>query len=74
MVIGDSLPTDKPTYQQRFGEKFDGMRQKTLDWLKTQELIVVPFYAGPDELGYGCLAIIRRMPASSPPPWPICKA
>ncbi|MDO6387267.1 MULTISPECIES: DUF4914 family protein [unclassified Uliginosibacterium] len=60
MVIGDKLPTDKPTYQERFGESFDKMRQKTLDWLKTQELIVVPFYAGPDELGYGALAIVPK--------------
>jgi hypothetical protein len=25
MVIGDNLPTDKPTYDQRFGETFDGL-------------------------------------------------
>lgn len=60
MVIGDSLPTDKPTYLERFGEKFDQTRQKTLDWLKTQELIVVPFYAGPDTLGYGALLICPK--------------
>jgi len=60
MVIGDKLPTDKPTYTERFGESFDKMRQKTLDWLKTQELVVVPFYAGPDELGYGALAIVPK--------------
>ncbi|MBS1156479.1 MAG: hypothetical protein H6R07_2403 [Proteobacteria bacterium] len=60
MVIGDSLPTDKPTYLERFGEKFDKMRQKTLDWLKTQELVVVPFFAGPDELGYGALLICPK--------------
>ena len=57
MVIGDNFPTDKPTYMERFGEKFDVTRQKTLDWLKTQELVVVPFYAGPDDLGYGALLI-----------------
>lgn len=60
MVIGDDLPTDKPTYFERFGEKFDKTRQKTLDWLKTQELIVVPFFAGPDELGYGTLLICPK--------------
>ena len=60
MVIGDNLPTDKPTYFERFGEKFDKTRQKTLDWLKTQELIVVPFFAGPDELGYGALLICPK--------------
>jgi len=60
MVIGDQLPTDKPTYHERFGETFDRTRQKTLDWLKTQELIVVPFYAGPDDLHYGALLICPR--------------
>src|ERR1035437_10235647 len=41
MVIGDKLPTDKPTYEQRFGEPFDQTRQQTLDWLKTQELLAL---------------------------------
>ena len=63
MVIGDSLPTDKPTYEQRFGENFDKTRQETLDWLKTQELVVVPFYAGTDTLGYGSLLIVPRQAA-----------
>jgi hypothetical protein len=63
MVIGDSLPTDKPTYDQRFGEPFDNTRQQTLDWLKTQELVAMPFYAGPDALGYGSLLIVPRQAA-----------
>ena len=46
MVIGDTMPTDKPTYQQRFGESFDQTRQKTLGWLKMQELIVTPVLLG----------------------------
>ena len=57
MVIGDNLPTDKPTYEQRFGESFQKTRQQTLDWLKTQELVAMPFYAGADALGYGSLLI-----------------
>ena len=60
MVIGDGLPTDKPTYQERFGESFEMTRQNTLGWLKTQELIVVPFYAGPEDLRYGSLLICPR--------------
>ena len=63
MVIGDSLPTDKPTYAQRFGEPFDKTRQQTLDWLKTQELVAMPFYAGTDALGYGSLLIVPRQAA-----------
>ena len=57
MVIGDRLPTDKSTYEQRFGESFDNLRRETLDWLKTQELAALPFYAGADALGYGSLLI-----------------
>jgi hypothetical protein len=63
MVIGDHLPTDKPTYQERFGEGFEKTRRETLDWLKTQELVVMPFYAGTDALGYGSLLIVPRQAA-----------
>ena len=58
MVIGDLLPTDKPTYQERFGEGFERTRQATLDWLKGQELVAMPFYAGTDALGYGSMLIV----------------
>jgi hypothetical protein len=60
MVIGDKLPTDKPTYDERFGEGFEKTRQATLDWLKTQELVAMPFYAGTDALGYGSLLIVPK--------------
>jgi hypothetical protein len=63
MLIGDNLPTDKPRYEERFGNSFDTTRQETLDWLKTQELVAMPFYAGPDELGYGSLLIVPRQAA-----------
>ena len=63
MVIGDALPTDKPTYEQRFGQPFDKTRKETLDWLKTQELVAVPFYAGADALRYGALLIVPRQAA-----------
>ena len=63
MVIGDRLPTDKPTYEQRFGEGFEMTRRATLDWLKTQELVAMPFYAGTDALEYGSLLIVPRQAA-----------
>ncbi len=46
MVIGDSRPTDKPTYSQRFGTPFASMRERTFEWLKTQPLAAFPFFAG----------------------------
>lgn len=60
MVIADNQPTDKPTYQERFGKSFDDTRKETFDWLAQRELIVLPFYAGPDELDYGSLLICPR--------------
>ena len=63
MVIGDRLPTDKPTYEERFGEGFEKTRAATLNWLKTQELVAMPFYAGTDALGYGSLLIVPRQAA-----------
>jgi len=46
MVIGDTRPTDKPTYRERFGREFAGVREETFEWLKTQPLAVFPFIAG----------------------------
>src|SRR5512133_1478169 len=47
MVIGDERPTNKPTYKDRFGSDFAKVRQETFEWLKTQELAVFAFVAGP---------------------------
>jgi hypothetical protein len=57
MVIGDQLPTDKPTYQERFGKDFATVRQETFDWLKDQDLAVFPFHAGMEGQGTDALVI-----------------
>lgn len=57
MVIGDDLPTDKPTYKERFGTDFAPVRQETLDWLSTQQVILLPFRAGDRRYGYESLMI-----------------
>jgi len=46
MVIGDDRPTDKPTFQARYGKPFDPVRDETLEWLATQPLAMFPFLAG----------------------------
>lgn len=46
MVIGDKGPTDKPTYEERFGKEFAPLRQETLEWLKTQPLACFFFESG----------------------------
>ena len=54
MVIGDNLPTDKITHEERFGKPFADTRQETLAWLEGRDsLILLPFMAGPGELGLG---------------------
>lgn len=43
MTIADDSPTDKKTFEERFGVSFDALFQKTIGWLAQQDLIVVPF-------------------------------
>ncbi len=46
MVIGDTRPTDKPTYQERYGADFADLRQETFEWMKGQPLAAFAFHAG----------------------------
>ena len=57
LVIGDSQDTDKPRYQDEYHADFAPLRSATLEWLKNQELIVLPFKAGGYEYGYDALLI-----------------
>jgi hypothetical protein len=57
LVIADARPTDKPTYQERFGEPFEPVREATFAWLKTQPLAAFAFYAGLPGAGAQALAI-----------------
>lgn len=57
MVIGDEEPTDKPTFLDRFGQRFDVLRKETLDWLKTQELACFAFTAGVPGKGTDAMVI-----------------
>ncbi|MBP3888288.1 MAG: DUF4914 family protein [Cellulosilyticum sp.] len=57
MVIGDNKPTDKRKYKDTFGTEFEGVREETFEWLKEQELIVLPFLAGGSQMGYEAVMI-----------------
>lgn len=57
MVIADDLPTNKPTYRERFGQDFDSVREETFAWLKSQELAVFAFHAGKERKGADAIAI-----------------
>lgn len=57
LVIGDNLDTDKPRYSDLYKSDFNDLRKKTFDWLKEQELILLPFMAGGSEYGYDAILI-----------------
>lgn len=57
MLIGDDKPTDKPRYKNVFKSDFESLRQSTFEWLKNQELVVMPFMSGGVEYGYQSLLI-----------------
>lgn len=50
MLIGDNAPSDKLRYKDKFGVEFSGLREESLDWLSNQNLIVVPFLPGGEDL------------------------
>ena len=58
MVIADEKPTDKPTFRERFGDDFSLLRGETFDWLKQQPLGLFGFFAGQEDMGLECLAIV----------------
>jgi len=53
MVIGDQLPTDKITYNQKFGKDFNELKKETFDWLQKQDLALFFFKAGQLDGCYG---------------------
>ena len=57
MRIGDDLPTDKPRFSEKYGYEFAKLRAETMDWLATQQLIMLPFRAGGKYFGYDSLMI-----------------
>lgn len=57
LVVSDLYPTDKLTYEEAYHADFSPLRKDTFDWLKAQELIVVPFMSGGHEYGYDSLYI-----------------
>ncbi len=58
MLIGDSLPTDKRRFSERFDMSFESVREETFTWLSQQEgLILMPFRAGDRRTGYPSLLV-----------------
>jgi hypothetical protein len=57
LVVGDDGPTDKETFQQRFGRPFGPLREEVFAWLKQQELVLFGFRAGDADLGLDSLVL-----------------
>jgi hypothetical protein len=57
MLIGDDLPTDKMTFEKKFGRPFTSLREETFDWLESQEIAVFLFRAGQLDIDMYGLAI-----------------
>jgi hypothetical protein len=57
MVVADALPSDKPRFEERYGEPFAGLRAQTFDWLAGRELAVFAFRTGWRGLGQDALAV-----------------
>ena len=60
MRIADDKPTDKKRFADVYGYKFDKLRQETMEWFKTQELILMPFNSGGNEYGYGSMLVCPK--------------
>lgn len=60
LVVADEQPSDKERFDTRFGVPFEQLRQETFDWLKQQELIVLPLYTGGKDLGFPTLLVAPR--------------
>lgn len=60
MVIADDKPTDKKRYKDVFKKDFSSLRNETFEWLKQQELLVMPFLAGGTTYGYPAVLIAPK--------------
>lgn len=60
MVVSNIDKTDKISYEEKFNRHFSGDRIETLDWLASNELIVLPFMAGGFEFGYPSLLVAPK--------------
>ena len=58
MVIADDFPTDKDTFEDRFGSDFKKLRQETFEWMKKQDLAMFFFHAGKPGMGSDAVAVI----------------
>ncbi len=56
-VIGDNKDTDKVKFNSIYNREFSDIRAETFDWLKTQDLALLPIKVGGDLTGYQGLLV-----------------
>jgi len=57
MLVNNITKTDKTNFQEAMGYDFTSLRNKTFDWLKDNDLIVLPFTAGGKDHGYPAMLV-----------------
>ncbi len=60
MVVNNISKTDKVGFSDEFGYDFSKLRNETLEWLSSNELIVLPFMAGGNDHGYPALLVAPK--------------
>lgn len=60
LVIADGKPTDSSTFEKLYNKPFEPIRLETFEWLKKQDLVVMPFKAGREEYSYPALIIVPK--------------
>lgn len=57
LIVSDDKETDKPRYEEVYHKDFKELRDATLNWLKEQDLMLIPFMSGGKEYGYPSILI-----------------
>jgi hypothetical protein len=57
MLIGDTQPTDKKRFADKYGYDFSKLRSETFEWLKTQEIGIFICFAGNFPVGAGGIVV-----------------
>jgi hypothetical protein len=57
LVVGDNRPTDKQTFQQRFGYDFSILRDRSFEWLTKIPLVMYGFISGKEGMGVDSLVL-----------------
>lgn len=57
LIVADSLPSDKTKFKDRFDFSFESLQTDIYQWLKEQDLLLLPFYSGSKDLNYQSLLI-----------------